>query len=144
MSSPTVRNAVMTDLKASFPALDMHDLSEYISIKDIPQNTTGVTLLIQFIGGSEDMVNISGEGNQGWQERGSIAMHFLIPSGFDFTPHLPEMERIRLSIRGKRLSDSVVIESASPFTDQISNAIRIDGGWHGWVSYLSFNRHVCG
>lgn len=142
MSSPEVRKAIMDKIKVDFPALDSHDLSDYISINDLPTNLTGVTLLVQFLGGTEDMVNIAGEGNQGWMENGSIVLHYLIPTGFDFRSYLAEMENIRLSLRGKRLADSVVVQSATPFSDQLS--IRVDGGWHGWASNLYFTRHLCG
>lgn len=131
-------------LKGTFPSLMIEDLSSYVSIEDLPQNTTGVVLLVQFLGGSDDMVNIASEGNQGWKETGSVVLHYFIPTGFDFHPHLKEMERVRLALRGMRLKDDVVIESVSPFTDQISSAGRVDGGWHGWVSFIYFNRHICG
>ena len=144
MSSPQVRSAVMSVLNGTFPTLFIRDLSSYSSIDDLPSNSTGVVLLVQFNGGDEGMINIAGEGNQGWEERGSIALHYLIPTGFDFTPSLSQMEAIRLSLRGMRLQDSVVIESAVPFTDQISNALSLDGGWQGWVSYVSYTRYVCG
>ncbi len=144
MSSPVVRAEIMKRLTTRFPTLVIKDLSAYVSLSDLPSNESGVILLVQFNGGSDDMVNIAGEGNQGWEERGSVSLHYLIPTGFDFTPRLVDMENIRLSLRGSRLGASVVVESVSPFTDQISNALHIDGGWHGWVSYASYNRYVCG
>lgn len=143
MSTPAVRQAVMAKIRSEAPTLELHDLSDFVSINDLPATLTGVTMLTQFIGGSEDMITIAGEGNQGWSERGSIALHYLIPTGFDFRPHTAAMETLRQALRGSRLQD-IVLEAATPFTDQISNAVRIDGGWHGWVSFISYYRHDCG
>ena len=145
MTTPVVRAAFMKELiSVAPPALDIQDLSKYVSLDDLPSNTTDVTLLLQFMGGSDDMMDIGGEGNQGWSERGTVAMHYLIPAGFDYTPHLVNMEAIRKGLRGRRLDDGVVLESVAPFTDQISNAVRLNGGWHGWVSYVSYNKYDCG
>ena len=143
MSSPEVRAAIMDKLVTDFPTMDIKDLSSYVSLSDIGSNLTDTALLVQHVGGSERMINIAGEGNQGWEEDGSAVLHFIIPTGFDFKPYLPTMENIRKSLRGRRLKDDVVIRSVSPFTDQTSNAVRVDGGWHGWSAYVAFYRYQC-
>ena len=144
MASPTVRTAIMTDITASNAGLKVLDMSQFADTSTLPLNDTGVMLLVQFVGGTDDMVDIGGSGNQGWEERGSVALHYLIPTGFDITPHLASMESLRVGLRGKRLGQEVVVEAITPFTDQISSSVEIDGGWHGWVSYASFYRYVCG
>ena len=143
MSSPKVRSAIMDKLVADFPAMNIKDLSSYVSISDVGSNLTDTMLLVQHVGGSERMINIAGEGNQGWEEDGSVVLHYVIPTGFDFKPHLPTMENIRDSLKGRRLKNDVVIRSVTPFSDQVSNAVRVDGGWHGWSAYVAFYRYQC-
>ena len=125
-------------------AVPVFDLSDFTDLASLPQNDTGPMVLLQFVGASDDMTTIGGEGNQGWEEQGSVAIHYLIPTGFAKTTHITAMEAARVALRGRRLGNDVVIRSVTPFSDQISAAVRIDGGWHGWAAYVSYYRHVCG
>ena len=144
MSSGSVRNALRAAVDALAAPMPVFDMSDYQSISDIPVNTMDTFILIQYIGGDDSMVTIGGEGNQGFEETGVAALHIVTPTGFDSANTIQTADNIRLGLRGRRLTQDVVVEAVEPFTDQVGAAIQIDGGYHGYSSNLFYSKHDCG
>lgn len=144
MSTPSVRSAILADIQALVPAgLQVFDLSDYHSIRDLPVNTTQQAFLVDFVAASDRMTTIGGEGNQGWEENGTVALHWLFPTGFASAPSLALCEALRVQLRGKRLTDRVAIESVEPFADS-GSPIDIDAGWTAFSSLMFYSRNTCG
>lgn len=142
MSSPTIRSAIMAEVTRLAGTLPVFNLSDYVSLSDLPVNSTNECLLVDFVASSDRMVTIGGEGNQGWEEDGTIALHWLAPTGFDSDPVLVRADVLRLALRGRRLG-KIVIETVEPFADS-GSPVDVDGGWTGFSTILSYSRNTCG
>ena len=143
MSTPDVRISVMTAINAAVPVgMAVFNLSDYTSIDDLPLNTTQEALLVDFIAASEYMTTIAGEGAQGWQEDGTIAMTWIAPTGFVSTPILTKADALRVALRGRRLN-KIVLESVEPFRNTGSQ-VGVNGPWTGFSSLINYTRHDCG
>ena len=143
MSSQVIRTAVKSALEAAAAPWTVHDLSDYQELESINMGATTSTVLIQFVASDETMMNIAGEGNQGWEETGAATIHVLTPVGFDSGPILDKCDEIRLAMRGKRV-DSVVMESCSPFTDFGGGSIGIEGAYKTFSASLFYYNRDCG
>ena len=145
MSSVVVRTEVLAAVKALATSYKVIDYSE-VAPDPIPDNQTDTFIIVQFVGGTDEMIDIGGEGNQGWEEIGTVMLHLLAPTGFSSVPTLALGETIRTGLRGRRLGKNkdVVIEAVEPWTDVAGAAIRVQGPWHGFVSNLEYTRYVCG
>lgn len=143
MSSVICRKEIMAAVNALATSYKVIDYSE-VAPDPIPDNQTDSFIIVQFVGGSDEMVDIGGEGNQGWEEVGTVMLHLIMPTGFSTKPLLNLGDNIRTGLRGRRLPNDVVIEAVEPFTDAVGAAIQIDGPWHGFVSNLAYSRYVCG
>ena len=142
MTSPAIRQAVKDALAASWSLCPVYDLSDYITLDDMPIGTTDKLLLLSFGFSSETMATIAIENFHGWQEIGVFYFHLLFPAGDDAAEALAWSEQLRALFRGRRFGD-VIIDSGPPFTDQDGAAIRLDGRWHGWSAPASFYRVIC-
>lgn len=141
MSSPAIRTALVDEITALVAPLDVFNLSDWTSINDLPVNTTERCLLIDFVSSSDDMTSIGSYGNQGWEEIGTVAIHWLVPMGVDNSADLNNAETMRLALRGRRVGEAL-IESVNPFAD--SGTPVIDSGWLGFSTLLSYSYHTCG
>ena len=142
MSSKVVRDALnqaMTTLAAPYPVFD---LSDYVSLDEVLASISSNSVLMQYVVAGDDMVDIGGEGNQGWEETGSVAVHIVTPTGFASGPVVTKGDEIRVGIRGRRLAGDVLVESCTPFTD--FGAGGVNGATHTWVANLFYSRRVCG
>ena len=142
MTSPAIRQAVKDELAANWSLCPVFDLSDYITLDDMPAGPTDKVLLLSFGFSSESMVTIAHTGSHGWQEIGVFYFHLLFPTGDDAAEALVWGEQLRTLFRGKRFDD-VIIDSVPPFTDQDGAAIRLNGRWHGWSAPASFYRVIC-
>lgn len=142
MSSPAIRTAITAEVVRLVPSLQVFDLSDYYSISDLPVNSTGEAILLDFVASSDRMVAIGGEGNQCWEEDGTVAIHWLCPTGFMSGPILTKCDQLRRALRGRRLG-RIVIESVEPFADS-GSPVDLDGGWTGFSSLLSYQHNSCG
>lgn len=143
MSNPDVRQAIMTEVAAQVAPLPCFNLSDYASVQDLPANTTEECVLVDFIASNDRMITIGGDGNQGWEESGSVAIHWLCPTGFLSLPILQKAEAVRLKLRGRRLARNLVIEAVDPFADA-GSPVDIDSGWTAYSAYLFYTRNSCG
>lgn len=146
MSTPAVRTAIMAEIttaaQAVEPGIPIFDLSDYVSIEDLPLNDANEAVLVDFVAAGERMTTIGGSGNQGWEEDGTTAIHWLCPTGFKSQPILTKCESLRIAVRGKRLG-KIVLEEFQPFMDS-GSPIDVDGGWTGFSSLLYYTRNTCG
>lgn len=138
MSSLAVRQVIRDQLTANWPNTAWYDLSDYVSIEDIPNPETTPFVLLQFVGGTDTMVSIAGQNKaDGYREDGIVYLHYVYPTGFQSMGQLVEMETLRGLFKNRRFGD-VVIENVDPFTDQDGASIEVDGGFHGWSSTMSY------
>lgn len=145
MSSPDVRTAINAAVTAAAAPIQTFDLSDYVSLEDCLGSINSQAILIQYVASGERVASIGGEGNQGWEEDGSVVLHYVVPTGFDSGPVTAEGEAIRVQLRGMRLDPKIVIESCDPFTDFGAGSTGLYGGaWHGWASNLYYVRRDCG
>lgn len=142
MSTPSVRQDIKTEVETKLAPLKVFNLSDYLSISDLPLNTTDQCVLLDFIAANDMMTTIGGEGNQGWRESGTVGVHWLVPAGFDYAPVLAAAENFRLGLRGTRLG-KIVIETVEPFMDS-GSPIDINGPWQAFSAILYYERHDCG
>jgi len=145
MSSPDVRTAINAAVTSAAVPIPTFDLSDYVSLEDCLGSIDSKAVLIQYVTSGERVATIGGEGNQGWEEDGSVVLHYVVPSGFDSGPTTAEGEAIRLQLRGTRLAPGITIESCDPFTDFGAGSLGMYGAaFHGWASNLFYVRRDCG
>ncbi len=121
------------------------DLSDYYSIEDVLKKVTDNAVLVQFVTSDEVVASIGGEGNQGWEESGSVVLHIMVPAGFTSEAAITKGEALRYALRGTRPTGEVTIESCEPFTDFGGGSAGMYGGsWKGWASNLFYVRRDCG
>lgn len=142
MASLEVRNAVKAAVEAAASPLDVFDLSDYVTLDDCLGEVDSQAVLIQYIASDENIRTIGGSGNQGYEETDSVALHYMVPTGFDSSPTVATGDSIREDLRGQRLTPEITVESISPFIDMPAGLYG--GAWHGWVSNLFIVRRDCG
>lgn len=143
MSSLAARNAINTTLETLAAPWPVYDLSDYQSLDAVLPAIDSESVLVQYVASDDDMQTIGGEGNQGWEETGTVTIHLVVPTGFASDPTVIKGDEIRTGIRGSRLADGVLVESCSPFVD-FGGGLGIDGAWHGWAANLFYSRNDCG
>jgi hypothetical protein len=87
--------------------------------------------------------SIGGEGNQCWEETGSVIIHVVVPTGFASFPVVQVCDSLRFALRGRRLSKEITIESMTPFVD-FGVGEGVNGAWHGWAANLFYVRRLHG
>ena len=122
--------------------IDVFDLSDYVTLEECLGDVDSQAVLIQYIASDENIQTIGGYGNQGYEETDSVALHYMVPTGFDSSPTVATGDSIREDLRGQRLTSDITVESVSPFIDMPSGLYG--GAWHGWVSNLLIVRRDCG
>ena len=122
--------------------IDVFDLSDYVTLEECLGDVDSQAVLIQYIASDENIQTIGGYGNQGYEETDSVALHYMVPTGFDSSPSVATGDSIREDLRGQRLTSDITVESVSPFIDMPSGLYG--GAWHGWVSNLFIVRRDCG
>lgn len=142
MASLDVRDAVKAAVVTAASPIDVFDLSDYVTLEDALGDVDSEAVLIQYIASDEGIVTIGGSGNQGYEENDSVALHLMVPTGFESSPTVTTGDSIREQLRGQRLTPEIVVESVSPFVDMPSGLYG--GAWHGWVSNLFIVRRDCG
>ena len=142
MASLDVRDAVKAAVVTAASPIDVFDLSDYVTLEDALGDVDSEAVLIQYIASDEGIVTIGGSGNQGYEENDSVALHLMVPTGFESSPTVTTGDSIREQLRGQRLTSEIVVESVSPFVDMPSGLYG--GAWHGWVSNLFIVRRDCG
>jgi hypothetical protein len=144
MTSRLARGAIeaaVTEVALPWPVFD---LSDYNSLEEILPSISAESVLLQYIVSDDLMQTIGGEFNQGWEESGTVAIHLIVPTGFDSSSVVDKGDEIRIGLRGRRLADGVVIESCTPFTDFGGGGFGVNGSVHGWAANLYYTRHMCG
>ena len=142
MASLDVRNAVKAAVISAASPIDVFDLSDYVTLEECLGDVDSQAVLIQYIASDENIQTIGGYGNQGYEETDSVALHYMVPTGFDSSPTVATGDSIREDLRGQRLTSDITVESVSPFIDMPSGLYG--GAWHGWVSNLFIVRRDCG
>lgn len=122
--------------------IDVFDLSDYVTLEECLGDVDSQAVLIQYIASDENIQTIGGYGNQGYEETDSVALHYMVPTGFDSSPTVATGDSIREDLRGQRLTSDITVESVSPFIDMPSGLYG--GAWHGWISNLFIVRRDCG
>ena len=147
MSSLDVRQAITAAVTAAAAPLPVFDLSDYTSLEEaLPDagDPTTEAILVQYVTSSEVMASIGGEGNQGWEQTGTVVIHYITPTGFESDPVVTKGDEIREALRGRRVGGNITIESCEPFTDFGVGVGLYGGAWHGWASNLFYTRRDCG
>jgi hypothetical protein len=142
VASLEVRNAVKAAVISAASPIDVFDLSDYVTLEECLGDVDSEAVLIQYIASDENIQTIGGYGNQGYEETDSVALHYMVPTGFDSSPTVATGDSIREDLRGQRLTSDITVESVSPFIDMPSGLYG--GAWHGWVSNLFIVRRDCG
>lgn len=142
MASLEVRNAVKAAVVTAASPIDVFDLSDYVTLDECLGDIDSSAVLIQYIASDESIQTIGGYGNQGYEETDSVALHYMVPTGFDSSPTVATGDSIREDLRGQRLTSDITVESVSPFIDMPSGLYG--GAWHAWVSNLFIVRRDCG
>ena len=144
MSSLDVRTAITAAVAAAAAPWPAYDLSDYVSLEDALGSVDSESILIQYVTSGENIVTIGGEGNQGYEETGSVVLHMVVPTGFESDPTVAKGDSIRLALRGQRVAPDVTLEQVDPFTDfGLGSGLRV-GAWHLWASNVFYSRRDCG
>jgi hypothetical protein len=144
MASEEVREAIrdrVTELATPWPVFDM---SDYITIEEILSTQNAESVLLQYVVSDEEIRTIGNQGNHGWEESGTVLVHLFVPTGRDSLSTVIKGDTIRKGIRGKRLTNSVTIESMAPFVDFGSGSVGVEGAFHGWSAPIFYVRRDCG
>lgn len=144
MSSESARASILAAVTAAAAPLPVEDVSDFVTLVDaLPTNSSEV-VLVQYAVSDERVATIGGEGNQSWEEDGTVVLHLVIPSGNTSAAAVAKGEAIRQALRGTR-HGKVTIEACSPFTDYSNGASGLYGGaWKGWASNLYYVSRDCG
>lgn len=142
MSSEDVRDAIKAAVVEASAPTSVFDLSDYVSLEDCLSEVDSEAVLIQYVAADEEVASIGGYGNQGWEQTGSVVLHYMVPVGFESKPNVQKGDSIREYLRGKRLTRKIVIESCTPFSD--GGGGMYGGSWKGWLSNLFYVRRDCG
>ncbi len=140
MSTPTVRTAIMSEIN-TLTSLEVLNLSDWLNLSDLPVNDDEQIILVDFVASSERVTTIGGFDNLGFVETGTVAIHWLCPTGFDSDPILASAEALRLSLRGRRIAQ-IIVESVEPFQDS-GSPVDIDGRWTAYSALLSYSLNSC-
>ena len=145
MASGDVRIALNQAIAdAAAPTLT-YDLSDFVNLEDCLSQIDSEAVLIQYTAVGETVASIGGEGNQGWEQTGSVVLHYMVPTGFDSGPTIIKCDDLRVELRGTRVTSKLIIESCEPFTDFGGGSEGLYGAaWHGWASNLFYVRRDCG
>ena len=142
MSSRQARDAIINAVETAASPLDVFNLSNYVSLEDCLGEIDSEAVLVQFNAASEEMVTIGGHGNQGFEETGSVAVIYVVPTGFDSNPVVDKGDEIREELRGSRLTENDIMETIDPFVDMPAGLYG--GRLHAWATNLFYSKHDCG
>lgn len=144
MSSEAVRDALKAAITPLADPWPVYDLSDYLSIEQVMDTVSTEAVLLQYVVADDEVQTIGGEGNQGWEETGTVTVHLILPTGFTSDAAVDKGDTIRLGLRGSRIASDTVVESMSPFVDFGAGGIGVNGALHGWASQLFYYRRDCG
>lgn len=144
MSSGLARQAITGEVTTLANPWPTFDLSDYQTIEEVLPNISATSVIVQYVVSDDTLQSIGGEGNQGWEESGTATIHLLVPTGISSDSAVSKGDEIRLGIRGKRLSNGVVVESCSPFVDFGGGAFGVNGSVHSWAANIYYTRYTCG
>lgn len=142
MSTPDVRAALLAQVATLVSPVPVFNLSDYVGIDDLPLTGVDMCVLVDFVASSERIATIGDTDSLGFEETGTVAIHWLAPTGFASAPTLTQAEALRRALRGRRFGD-IIIESVDPFADAGSPVDR-EGRWTGFSSLLFYSLHSCG
>ena len=74
MSSPEVRQALNAVIETLAAPWDVFDMSDYYNLEEVLSFNKAEVVLIQYVVAGDDIQTIGGEGNQGWEETGSVTL----------------------------------------------------------------------
>lgn len=144
MSSNPVRQAINDAVAIAAAPWLTYDLSDFVTMDEALSDIDSTVILIQYTASGDNIVTIGGEGNQGYEETGSVVLHMIVPTGFDSEPTVEKGDTIRLALRGRRLDNDTTVEQFDPFTDFGIGSGLYPGAWHGWATNLYYSRRDCG
>lgn len=142
MSTPSVRTTLLTEITALANPTPVFNLSDYVTLEELLATQTDRCVLVDFAASSERIATIGDTDSLGFEETGTVAIHWLAPTGFQSTPTLDLAEAMRVDLRGRRFG-KIRIESVDPFADAGSPVDR-KGLWTGFTSLLFYSLHSCG
>lgn len=138
MASLYVRQTIRDEMTANWALTPWFDLSDYVSIDDLPIPDGAAVVLLEFMPSSDDLVAIGGgQQDSCYRENGSMYFHYLIPTGDPSMSHLTDMKSLTDMFKNKRFG-TLIVENVDPFSDQFGAAIQVDGPWHGWSSNCAY------
>jgi len=142
MSSSEVRQAINTEVTTLASPWPVFDISDYTTLAEVLDSLSGEAVLVQYVVADDQMQTIGGEGNQGWEETGTVVIHLIGPTGFSSDSSVSKGDSIRNGIRGRRVAPDILIESCSPFVD--FGGSGVNGAIHTWSANLFYSRRDCG
>ena len=144
MSSQAVREAINSVVTTVADPWPVFDLSDYNSMDEVLPTISSECVIVQYVASDDSIITIGNEGNQGWEESGAVVIHLIVPTGLPSSDTVAKGDTIRLGLRGRRLTDGIVIESCSPFMDFGGGGFGVNGSVHGWAANLYYIRNTCG
>lgn len=142
MSTPDVRTRLLAEITALAGTVQVFDLTNYVSLDDIKVEDQEQYILVDFVASSDRPTSIGDPDNLGFEESGSVAIHWMTPTGFSPTPALVAAEALRKGLRGRRY-DALIVEEISPFMD-FGSPVDSDSRWTGFTALLSYSQHSYG
>jgi hypothetical protein len=140
MSTPTVSTAISGYIEPLVAPLPVFILEDYISLDDLP--SVSQCLLLGFTVSDEQITTIGDTDSLGFEEFGTVVIHWLYPTGFDSESIRTAAETLRLSLRGRRIGD-IIIEGVEPFK-QARSLVDEHSQWTAIASRLDYSLHSCG
>jgi hypothetical protein len=137
MSTPAVRSALLAEIESLSP-VPVYNVSDYVSQSTLDDQC----LLVDFVASSEQITTIGDPDSLGFEETGTVSLHWLCPTGFASAPILATAETLRLAMRGRKIN-RIHIESIEPFSDA-GSPIDLDGRWTAFTSIFFYSLHSCG
>lgn len=149
MSSKFVRDNILSLLQTEAPTESIIDLTaDFLDLSDLLQEeglTSGDPWLgLQFVGGEEVPMSVEASNQRGkYREHGVIFLHVVeLASLGVHNVILNRAEALRDKLRGRRIGNSILIESVSPVNFGKGSTLSFDGGYTAGVIQVDYQRDL--
>lgn len=150
MSSLYVRDEILSFMATEFPTESVIDMTAEFQELEEFLIENGVTtygdpwLGVQFLGGEEVPVDVGATNTRGkYRESGAIVLHIVSVARTGVsTAILNRAETIRNKFRGRRIGQTILIESVSPANFGEGITLSFSGGYTAAVITIEYQRDL--
>lgn len=140
MSSPEVVTVLIDEISSLVSPVPVLDLDEYTRLDDLPGDAQEC-VLVDVAASTERISSIGDPDSLGFQEDGTILLHWLYTNGFPAAPVKAKAAALRLALRGRRIGE-VWIEAVHPFK-RAGTSVDLSSRFSAFTAILSYSTNTC-